>query len=570
MVRSGADATDEVIGRLEAAAHSASWPGPVPRATPGGEVASPPVTDVDAASADAPAGAHVLDVDGRRPWGPWRPVFIAMIGLAVLVGVVLRFVARSPLWLDEALSVNIARLPYGEIGQALRQDGHPPLFYWLLHGWMEVFGTGTVAVRAFSGMWSLALFPLVWIAARRLGGQRVAWFATVLLALSPYAIRYGTETRMYAMVSVLALAGWLLVDDARRQPTLGRLAGIAAVSSALLWTHYWSLWLLGAAGMLLLSSLWLARRRHEDIGATVRILGAMAVGVVTFLPWLPTLLYQGSRTGTPWARPLRPTEIVTFTVADFGGGPLAEQIVLGWFLALLAITGLFGTGIDARTVAIDLRTRAEARPLAALILLIVVIATVAGYASGATYASRYAAVFFPFVILLGALGLERFRSRPVALGILAVVMVFGGFGGGRNALIDRSDARRSADAIEKAGAPGDVVAYCPDQLGPATSRLLDPAFDQGTYPEFAPPQRVDWVDYDERLAAASPDAFAEDLIERAEGQTIFLVYSTTYVTHTDICPALFNAIANRGLVAETLSQPSEAFESASVVAFRTP
>lgn len=527
---------------------------------------------VDAASPDAPSteDVHGFDVDGRQPWGPWRPVFIAMIALSLLVGVVLRFVARSPLWLDEALSVNIARLPYGEIVDALRQDGHPPLFYWLLHGWMDVFGTGAGAVRAFSGVWSLALFPLVWVAARRLGGARVAWFATVLLALSPFAIRYGTETRMYAMVSVLAVAGWLLVDDARTWPTIGRLAAIAAVTSALLWTHYWALWLLGAAGLLLVGSAWLARRRGNDIGATVRIVAAMAVGVVTFLPWIPTLLYQGSRTGTPWARPLRPTEIVTNTLADFGGGPLAESVLLGWILALLAVTGLFGRGIDARTVVLDLRTRVEARPAAALIALIVALATVAGYASGATYASRYAAVFFPFVIVLAALGLERFRSRPVALGILAVVMIIGGFGGGRNAVADRSDARRSADAIEQAGDAGDLVAYCPDQLGPATSRVLDPAFEQGTYPDFAAPQRVDWVDYDERLDAASPGAFADDLIDRADGRTIFLVYSTTYITHTDICPALFNAIANRGRVAETLTQPSEAYESASVVVFRTP
>lgn len=544
----------------------------MPRAAPPGAVASPPVTVVDAASTKAPIpeDSGRLDVGGRRPWGRWRPVVIAMIVSSLVVGVVLRFVALSPLWLDEALSVNIARLPYGEIGDALRQDGHPPLYYWLLHAWMDLFGTGSVAVRAFSGLWSLGLFPLVWVAARRLGGVRVAWFATILLALSPYAIRYGTETRMYAMMSVLAIAGWLLVDDARRRPTIGRLAAIAAVTSALLWTHYWALWLLGAAGMLLLGGAWLARRRGEGFGSNLRILAAMAVGSATFLPWVPTLLFQGSRTGTPWARPLRPTEIATNTLADFGGGAIAEAIILGWLLALLAITGVFGRGIDARTLTLDLRTRVEARPLAALIVLIVALATLAGYASGATYASRYASVFFPFFVLLAGLGLERFRSRPIGLGILAVIMVFGGFGGVRNAVADRSDARRSAEAIEEVGEAGDVVTYCPDQLGPSTSRLLDPAFEQGTYPDFAAPQRVDWVDYDERLAAASPGAFADDLIERSEGRTIFLVYSTTYQTHTDICPALLNAISNRGRVATALTQPSAAFESATVVAFRVP
>ena len=39
-----------------------------------------------------------------------------------------RFVTRSDLWLDEALTTNISRLPLGEIGPWLRHDGAPPLF----------------------------------------------------------------------------------------------------------------------------------------------------------------------------------------------------------------------------------------------------------------------------------------------------------------------------------------------------------------------------------------------------------------------------------------------------------
>ena len=61
---------------------------------------------------------------------------VAITALAVVVGVALRFAPRSGLWLDEALTVNIASLPIGEISDALRRDGHPPLFYVLLHGWI--------------------------------------------------------------------------------------------------------------------------------------------------------------------------------------------------------------------------------------------------------------------------------------------------------------------------------------------------------------------------------------------------------------------------------------------------
>jgi mannosyltransferase len=301
------------------------------------------------------------------------------------------------------------------------------------------------------------------------------------------------------------------------------------------------------------------------------VLAAMAVGGLTLIPWLPSLLYQGSHTGTPWARPVRPTEMISFTLSDFGGGPRAEGELLGWMLSLAVVIGLFGAAVGRFHIDLDVRTRRAGRPFAILIVGTLALACLVGYATGATYATRYASVFFPFFLLLAALGLDQLRSRPVVLGTLAVVVSLGALVGALNVTEDRSDARRSAEAIEAVGEAGDLVVYCPDQLGPATSRLLADGFDQVTFPELDRPERVDWVDYKERLRAVSPEAFAEQVLERAGDQQVFFVYSTNYLTHQDVCPAIFNALgAHR--VPQVLTQPSRAYEWASVVRFtpRTP
>src|SRR5205823_3808789 len=39
-------------------------------------------------------------------------------------------------WIDEAIAVGIASHPLADIPRALAQDGSPPLYYVLLHGWM--------------------------------------------------------------------------------------------------------------------------------------------------------------------------------------------------------------------------------------------------------------------------------------------------------------------------------------------------------------------------------------------------------------------------------------------------
>ena len=52
----------------------------------------------------------------------WEHLIRLGIVVALVVGVVGRFVTRSPLWLDEALSVNIAAMPLADIGTALRSE----------------------------------------------------------------------------------------------------------------------------------------------------------------------------------------------------------------------------------------------------------------------------------------------------------------------------------------------------------------------------------------------------------------------------------------------------------------
>src|SRR3954467_8532121 len=102
------------------------------------------------------AAPQVLTAPRRRLAPKWMLAF----GMVVAAGIVLRFVTRSDLWLDEALSVNIARLPFSRPAEALKHDGAPPLYYLLLHLWTDVFGTSDLAVRSLSGVISLPLGPL--------------------------------------------------------------------------------------------------------------------------------------------------------------------------------------------------------------------------------------------------------------------------------------------------------------------------------------------------------------------------------------------------------------------------
>ena len=140
-----------------------------------------------------------------------------------------------------------------------------------------------------------------------------------------------------------------------------------------------------------------------------------------------------------------------------------------------------------------------------------------------------------------------------------------------NVTYQRSQSRVAAQAVNAAAQPGDVVVFCPDQLGPAFSRAMRTDLDQVVYPTMGPPDRVDWVDYAPRNSAADPVAFAQQVLARADGHQIFLVWQTTYRTFEGQCEALANSLsaarrASTSLVAA--DQGGSFFEPGAVTLFR--
>jgi hypothetical protein len=521
------------------------------------------VADVRTVRRSPEPSAVLASSDASR----WQPRWLVVgAAAAVVAGIVLRFWTTSDLWLDEALTVNIARLPLGDIPDALRHDGAPPLYYFLLHGWIQLFGEGDFAVRALSGVFGVAALPVVWLAGRKLAGRHVAWVALLLLATSPFGIRFSTETRMYSLVTLLSLVGYLALTSALDSPTLPRLAAVSAITGLLPLTHYWAIYLLVAAAIALLV---IARHKHSNAAAARRATAAMAVGCVLFLPWVPIFLSQLRHTGTPWGEPPSLRALVN-AISEFAGGVTSAGRGLAIVIFALAALALFGRAIDGRHIELDLRTRPLGRGLAVVIAATLLIAVGIGLATSTAYAARYTAVVFGLFILFIALGPSSFADPRVRGGIVAVAMVAGLWGGAASITAQRTQAGDVAAAITAEGRPGDVVGYCPDQLGPGVSRRLGAGFTQLTYAGARPPELVDWVDYAKRLERADPRAFAELLDERAgSGRDVFLVFSGDYRTHDNVCEQIVGRLAElRNASRLVQSDPETFFEHAELYRFQ--
>jgi hypothetical protein len=495
---------------------------------------------LDLAPARPPQTAEPPDHPRSRRQPATRLTILA-IGAVVTTGVVLRFTTSSPMWLDEAQSVAIAGRPVPALFDALRQDGAPPLYYLLLHMWMNAFGTADASARALSGLFAVAALPAFAVLGNRLGGPRAGMAVLLVAAVNPWLVRYATEARMYSLVVLLALLTVISVDRLLTRPTRAGVLGTAAVCAALAYTHYWSLYLLGAVGVL-----FLVRRLRAGMVA-------LAIAGLLYLPWLPSMAYQWRHTGTPWADGPSGSALAD-VVREWTDGGVAAA---GWLVLLVWPLMLLGA---VRPSTDQDRDR---RWLLGVVVGALVLAYLAAALTGSAFMGRYTAIVQPLAVTLLGLGMlavpAAYRWRLASL--LLVVWLAADV---RLALAVRSQSAEISAAIDAAGREGDVVIYCPNQLAPAITRQLRAPVRQLVYPGPAAPDRVDWVDYAQRNAAADPASFAGTVFGNGTPDSqIWLIRADGYRTFGTDCRDLTDAIAARlGEPARVISADRRVYEKA--------
>lgn len=498
------------------------------------------------------------DDDGLSSWRDAVPpidgwlarIGLVLLGLEAIVGIWLRFSSSPLLWLDEALTVNIAKLPLGQLHAALKEDGAPPLYYLLLHFWMLVFGRSDFAVRSLSGVFSCATLVVVFVVVRRIWGRELAFLSLAILLASSFATYYATETRMYAWVMFLVALGALFLQRLFECPTWSRAVPFALVLVGLEYSHYWSIYLfITVAVWFVFVALW--ARRAAFRRAALFGLGSFAAAGLCFLPWLPTFSYQQKHTGTPWGgAPNFKTAVVAVFHYNLNQASQIPKADLGQRGVELLMILLMGLALFVATTGpwrFSLRLRGQPRALlvAWLSLGTVVLGVLASHFSGAAFVPRYASVaYLPLVVFL-ALGTRAIWQpwlRVLLVGLMVLGTLFTGF---EQHGTPRTEAGKVVSILDATAPAGSLVVFCPDQLGPSVMRILPSGeFTAVGYPRLDDPHYVNWVDYNDALAKAArrlahrPLRAVDQLASKAGGKPIFLVSALGYEHAGDLCTTL--------------------------------
>lgn len=415
-----------------------------------------------------------LDPTTRMPvTGPARRSRVGLVLLLLMAaGAVIRIFPVRSVWLDEAISVDQARMPYGVmIHQLAAGDLHPPLWATVL--WLDVrlFGYGPPALRVPSIIVGTLCIPLIYLLARELYDKRAGLLAALLITVSPLAVWYSGEARMYGLYlfwSVVALLGQArAIRRGGRRDWLLFVAG----SVGLLYTQYFSVFQL-VAQHLVFAGLAFQQRFRGRTGKGW-MLSALAT-VLAFLPLLPYLSDQLGHFGGPGAAPAP-------GAGSGAGQPVSLYVVLAnlmWgmygYHSDAAMTGLVALWPAGMLLVLVLLGRGRSWPAMLLTSAIGVPVACAFLMSAQTrtyFEVRYFISVVPPILVLVARAASGWspsaRARALAAGVITLTLIAGLADQQLNPANPRQYDYAGAFRLVDTGArPDDQLVYAPALLDP--------------------------------------------------------------------------------------------------------
>jgi len=372
------------------------------------------------------------------------------------------------IWWDEGLVAWAARLPAAAIADWTAHDVHPPLYFLLQRLWWAAVGDGEFVMRYTSVLVGVLGVVFIYRLGRTLGGPRAGLLAALFLAISPFAVSWSQEMRMYIGASTAATTAlWA----ALRTWQSGRwrywvLYVLAAAAG--LWLLYLSVSVLIIANLAFLG-VWIGRRLSWR--AALRWAAAQGLVLLLYLPWLAYALPRIPSWSTAEPFTLLHFMQLYATTLALGASVHLERYLLPVLLVLATL--LIGLPLAWRRANSVERRAGLAMLLLGLLLpalLVYIVSLPIHIYYAPRLAPRYliplAACFYTLLALGLAAWAEKSRWLAGALTALAVGTALLGLAGFYPDRIRRDDLLSLAATLDAQRQPGDAVLLYSDRDWP--------------------------------------------------------------------------------------------------------
>ena len=234
----------------------------------------------------------------------------------------------SDIWIDEAFTKALVRHSFGEIVALIRNDFHPPLYFFGLKIFVTIFGLTDFTIRLFSVLGILATILLVYITGQKILGKSGAIYLCLLIVSLPMFAGFSHIARMYtwgafAVTGTLLFASRFLSSDKRSD-----LIWFVLFSLVAAYTHYYAMLAAFWANVFVLVFLFIKRKEQLKIYLIFSL-----IALLLYLPWLASVIWQTKNVAHSFWVPALDWQIFLSCLLN----PFAPQIYLPPFLPLALI-----------------------------------------------------------------------------------------------------------------------------------------------------------------------------------------------------------------------------------------
>jgi hypothetical protein len=335
--------------------------------------------------------------------GEWVLLFAIAI-LAALRFFKLDF--QSP-WVDEIytlMDTNPAHSVWQSVHQAIVNEGHPPLYFFVVTIWNKVLGSSTENVRYLSALLGVGSLVLIYRLGKDLSGKETGLLAALLLAANHSHIYYSQEARSYTLSFCLILLLWLV---ANRYYSHRHIEWLGATVFVLILGALNSVFVFFIANLVMGSYalLLLVKKEHK---ALIRLVLALIIGNAIILPTYYYISNQYSYPANSWLLDINIVEVLRV------GSQYLFYALWVKIIYLIALLTLFVLAFR--------KQKPELLLVIAVPVFFIVLAYIFSILSHPILAGRYLVFLLPFTTIALAFFISQLRFALLKVAIATLII----------------------------------------------------------------------------------------------------------------------------------------------------
>uniref|UniRef100_UPI00404B7411 glycosyltransferase family 39 protein n=1 Tax=Flavobacterium sp. TaxID=239 RepID=UPI00404B7411 len=347
--------------------------------------------------------------------------------LILIVGSFLRLfhLDFQSVWLDEVHTLNESnpKLSFQEVHETLLiAEPHPPLYFFIMNVFFNLFGYTTFVARLFSALIGITGIYAIYLLGKELFSKKVGIYAMILLSVNYFHIYYSQDARMYALLFFTTTLSFYFLTKLIKSPTIRNTVLFSLTSTLMIYSHFFALFTLIAQYLILLYFIIFPFNTTRIKFLKYTFLS----GILTVLLYIPTykLILKTTQMQSIWIQMPDKDAYTQFFKDFFGQSEMILFLIIP--ILLLYFIKLFNVKSSKK---FNINPNEEKHVFSFIILFIWIIITlliplIRTHTSLPMLVNRYFINVLPAILIVLAIGIYLIKNKIIRNVIISIIFIF--------------------------------------------------------------------------------------------------------------------------------------------------